>query len=180
MTIDYNIREYNALSKFFHWSIAIMIILNYIGGLTQKIFDYQFINIHKQVGLTILVLVILRILWNIISNYPKNAEELSLFTKIFSKIGHLFLYILMILIPFFGIILVQSKGNNLIFWGLLPIPQLIEVKPYEIRHVIKECHEYFAHVIIILASLHSLFALKHHYINQDGILRRMLPKNLYK
>jgi cytochrome b561 len=179
MTVDYNIKEYNSLSKFFHWFIAIMIIMNYVGGLTQKIFNYQFINIHKQLGITILILVILRICWNIISNYPASARELNLFTKIISKFGHLFLYILMILVPFIGIVLVQSKGHDLMIWGIIPIPRLIEIQSYKIRHSIKELHEYCAHTIIILALLHSLFALKHYYVNKDSILQRMLPKNKY-
>ena len=178
MTIDYNIKGYNSLSKFFHWSIAIMILLNYIGGLTQKIFDYHFINIHKQLGIIILIFVILRIIWNIISSYPAAAKELSLFTQIFSKLGHLLLYILMVLIPFLGILLVQSKGINISLFGIIKIPQVISIKTSEIRHGIKELHEYFAHAIILLAFLHTLFALKHYYINRDSILYRMFPRNI--
>jgi cytochrome b561 len=143
-------------------------------------FDYQFINLHKQFGLTILVLVLLRIVWNLLSNYPSSASELGLLAKSISRLGHLFLYILMLFIPIFGIILVQSKGYTLTLWGLITIPNLIDIKPHDISHKIKEIHEYLAHSIIILAFIHALFALKHHYINGDSVLRRMLPKNKYR
>ena len=97
MANAYNLEEYNKISKFFHWLIALLIIFNYIGGLSQKLFHYQFIELHKQFGLSILVLVLLRIIWNTFSSYPSSAIELGLYSKIFSKIGHVLLYILILI-----------------------------------------------------------------------------------
>lgn len=169
--------DYNSIAKFLHWVIAILIICNYIGGLTLDTTQFKFITLHKQFGMTILLLVGLRIIWRILSRYPKMISELSGFDRLVAKSGHYVLYLLMLAIPTLGVVLVQSKGYPLAYLGIIPIPQFIIPQPHAISHQIKEFHEYLAHLIIIFAVLHALFAIKHHFLNKDSVLLRMLPKH---
>lgn len=165
--------NYGSVSKFFHWTIALLIILNYILGLTLD--DTSWYDFHKQTGLTILVLVILRLIWRLISHYPKELAELPQWERHCAVAAQVLLYVLLLGIPLGGILLVQSAGYSLHLWGIIPIPTLISEKPHAVSHFIKECHEWGAHAIITLASLHALIALKHHFINKNRVLLRMLP-----
>lgn len=165
--------NYGHIAKFFHWSIAILIILNYILGLTLD--SNSLYNVHKQTGLTILVLVILRILWHIVSKYPKQLSSLSPLEKAASVSMHMLLYILMASIPIGGILMTQSFGYPVTLWGIYKLPMFISPQPKEIVTFIANCHKWGAHAIIILASLHALAALKHYFINKDHVLQRMLP-----
>ena len=170
------VNEYNSVAKFLHWAIALLIVLNYIGGLTLGATGYRFMNLHKQFGMLILLLVVLRFLWRIFSKCPDMAEELSPFEKFVAKTGHCVLYLLMLSIPALGITLVESHGYELKFLGVIDIPKFIQLQPKEISHEIKEFHEYLAHMVIIFAGLHALFALKHHFLNKDSVLLRMIPR----
>jgi cytochrome b561 len=165
--------KYNSVAKFFHWSVALLIVLNYILGLTLDRTSWY--TIHEQIGLTILVLVILRIVWRLISAYPHQLTSLSLWERYSSIAMHMLLYILLLSIPICGVLLVQAHGYDLSLWGFISIPKLISIKQDGIGHLLGECHELAAHTIIVLATLHALMALKHHFINKDRVLLRMLP-----
>lgn len=169
--------SYNSIAKFLHWSIGILIILNYISGLTLDVTEHKFIDWHKQFGLLILILVVLRILWRIFSKYPGMDTEISPFERLSARVGHYFLYVLMLAIPILGIVLVQAHGYSLKFLGIINIPTVISLQTHKVAHLIKEYHEYLAHAIIIFVVLHVLFALKHHFINKNSVLLRMIPRH---
>ena len=106
-------------------------------------------------------------MWRIFTKYPNMAAELSTFEQLIAKCGHYALYILTLGIPTLGIVLVQSKGYQLSFWGTAKIPQFITQQPHSTSHIIKQFHEYLAHLLIICAISHGLFALWHHFINKN-------------
>ncbi len=173
---NFMIDSYGSIAKFLHWMIALLIVTNYILGITLDDTGFRFITIHKQLGLTILFLVVLRILWRVCSRYPNMAGELSLFEKFAAKSGHMVLYVLMLAIPVFGILMVEAKGYPLQFCGLFNIPVLVSPQTHSVSHQLKLVHEYLAHTIIIFAAFHALFALYHHFISKDSVLLRMLPR----
>ena len=170
--------EYNSVAKALHWSIALLIIFNYVLGLLLD--ETNMYTLHKQTGLLILLLVILRILWRTCCKYPAMSSELSATEQKIAKLGHILLYCLMLLIPIFGILLVQSHGYPLSVFGLFDLPTFIHTLPKAQSHQIKEFHGWLAQAIIILAALHMLAALKHQFIDKKGILLRMAPKHCKK
>ena len=165
--------HYGSIAKFLHWVIALLIMINYVLGLLLD--KTSLYNVHKQIGLTILVLVILRILWRILSSYPAMLGEIPKYEKIAAKTTYILLYILMVSIPIGGILLVESHGYPLTLWSLITLPTIISSQPNNVSHIILLCHEYAAHTIIALATLHMLAAIKHYCINKDRVLLRMLP-----
>mgnify|MGYP000440977713 CR=1 FL=1 len=165
--------NYKTVAKFFHWSMALLIIVNYILGLTLDSTSWYLV--HKQIGITILFLCILRICWRIFTPYPPLVKELSILEKFVAKCGHLFLYLLLVIIPLSGILMVQHHGYSISFWGLFNLP-VIHFRSVIIMDNIGILHLYLAHLIIIIAALHALFALKHHFVNKDRTLLRMLSK----
>jgi cytochrome b561 len=168
-----HVDKYNSVAKFLHWSIAALIIANYILGLTLD--DNSLYTLHKQTGLTILLLVVLRIIWRLSSKYPAKLAEVSNLEQLAAVGGQIMLYVLMILIPVSGVLMTQAHGYPLSFWGIIPIPKIIGEYPRATTHLIKEFHEWMAHAIIILAGGHAVIALIHHYFAKDRLLRRMLP-----
>lgn len=169
--------NYGAIAKFFHWSIAILVICNVIGGLTLD--WHHLYNIHKQSGLAILSLAVLRLLWRMVSKYPQKIKT-SAIEVATAKIVQILLYILIFAIPISGILMVQAKGYQLNYFGLFQLPTFVQPQIKAVSHEFKEVHEYLAYGIIALVILHTLGAFKNHYINQNSVLRRMLPKFMIK
>ena len=173
-----HVTNYNPVAKFLHWSIALLIIINYILGLTLD--GTSLYNLHKQIGLTILLLVILRVIWRFTSQYPSKLDDVSNTEQFAAVAGQVLLYILMIFIPIGGILLTESHGYPLSYLGVVPVPVLIGKSSLDTIHLIKECHLWFAHAIIILAFGHAAIAFFHHYCLKDRLLRRMIPNKCNK
>ncbi len=164
--------SYNRIAKILHWAIAGLIFSEYFIGLTLNITKWKWL--HIQLGIIILFLVILRIIWRVTSKYPKLDKGLSNFNRIVAKLMHELLYLLMILIPVTGVVLIVTKGTNLSILGI-NLPPLMAPLDHASRHQIKEFHYFLANGIIILAIIHFIAALYHHYIYKDNVLKRMLP-----
>ena len=169
--------NYNAVAKFFHWAIALLIICNFIGGLTLDL--HHLYAIHIQSGLLILTLATLRLIWRIISQYPAKIDT-GFIEKSAAQLVQFLLYVLIFAIPISGILMVQAKGHTLEYFGVLQIPTFVQPQIKLVAHQFKEVHEYLAYGIITLVILHVLGALKNHYINRNQVLRRMLPKFMTK
>ena len=174
---SYNNNSYGAVAKFFHWSIALLIIGNFIGGLTLDL--HHLYLLHIQSGLAILSLAVLRLIWRMISYYPEKIK-MTYTEVLLAKIVQVLMYILIFAIPISGILMVQAKGHPLEYFGLFKMPTFVQPQIKEISHQFKEVHEYLAYGIIVLVILHIIGALKHHYINRNNVLRRMLPKFMTK
>jgi cytochrome b561 len=169
--------EYGKVAKFLHWIIGGLIILQYLGGISLDFTGYYWL--HIQSGCLILVLVICRILWRITQPYPKADASLSRSNQIAAASGHGILYLLIFAIPALGLFLVLTKGNELTLLGI-HIPALFTPWVRPERHIIKEWHEWLAHLMIICVAGHVLAALAHQFIHRRPILSRMLPKCLAK
>ena len=91
-----------------------------------------------------------------------------------AKLAHLALYGLLIAQVVLGFAVSWAREGTFTFFGLFPMPRLIEIDP-SLRHTINDVHQAVAWAIIILAGLHALAALVHHYVLNDEVLARMLP-----
>jgi cytochrome b561 len=85
------------------------------------------------------------------------------------------LYCLLILIPLSGWLLSSAKGVQTVWFGILPLPDLVE-KDKELGHLLHEVHETLNFVMLFLLAGHMGAAFKHHWIDRDDILKRMLPR----
>lgn len=172
--------SYGHVAKTLHWLIAFLIISNFIIGETREYFSQQIssllINIHIQFGLSIIILVIIRIIWRLTHSYPSYLTTIHRHERNLATIVHWLLYILMLTIPITGAILVQAHGYGLKLWGIFQLPKFMPAQSQAIGHIIKETHSWLALIIIYLVGLHFLGAIKHHFIDKDDTLRRMLPK----
>jgi cytochrome b561 len=172
-----------------HWLIAIalvgMIAFGYYLS-TLPITDpnlFALVQLHKSIGLTILVLSVLRVIWRLVNPVPPLPDTLSKPAKILARITHILLYVLIIAIPFNGWAMVSASplGIPTIWFGLFEWPHIAPLAhlPYDQKEAKEEAihsvHAWLAYGAGVLLLFHAAAALFHHHLLKDDTLRRMLP-----
>lgn len=171
-------QSYGSVAILFHWTMAILIILLiilglYMTGLPVSLRKLKLYGWHKEWGILVLGLVILRVLWRSMNVVPL-LSGLPAWEALAARCTHWSFYLLMGVLPISGWIMSSAAGLPVSFFGLFVLPDW--VKPDEgLRLYFKQIHVYLAYIMIAFICLHVLAALKHHFINRDDILRRILP-----
>jgi len=171
--------NYGSVAKFFHWLMALAVIFMlalglYMSGLSFSPDKLRLYGLHKSIGALILIFVTLRLIWRFTNPAPVLPEGLSAFEKFAASAVHYMLYSIMFLMPLTGWLMSSATGFPVSVFGFFTLPDLI--KPDKaLQHFFATAHNYIAYAAIGLISLHILAALKHHFIDKDNILRRMLP-----
>ena len=129
-----------------------------------------YFNLHKSIGLTILMLIVLRMYWRFTHRPPAFLNSMKLWEKRLAKATHLSLYLLMFLIPLSGIIMSAGSKYGIKWFGIKVIPGF---EDKAIRELFFEFHEIFGLLLLLLLIFHILGAIKHSIIDKDGTLRRM-------
>jgi len=159
-----------------HWLMAIIIIGLLILGLYMvrlpiSLEKLKLYGWHKEYGLLVLGLVIVRLSWRIINTTPVLA--LAWWEIIAARAVHWLFYIFMFAMPITGWLITSAAGLPASFFGLFVLPNLIAPNNQELLFF-QSVHEYLGYGLIITIILHASAALKHHFINKDDILKRML------
>jgi len=181
--------RYGSVAMIFHWLIALLVIGNicvglYMGDLPRSDpMKFTIFQIHKSIGLTVLVLSILRVLWRLINPIPPLPAGMNPAMKFGARISHFVLYFLIVAIPLTGYIMVSASplGNGtsyffLFDWPNLPIwTGMTREQLHPIHETWEAAHVYLAWSAIVLIPIHVLAALYHGIIRRDGVLSRMIP-----
>jgi cytochrome b561 len=171
--------SYTAIAKLFHWGMALvfagLIALGFVmTDMPLSPEKLQYYSWHKWAGVSVFALVWLRLVWRVLNPPPAYPSSMPLLLQRFAHLGHAALYGLMIVIPVSGWLLSSAKGVPTVWFGVLPLPDLLE-KDKELGHLLHEVHEALNFVLLFLLAGHAGAALKHHWIDKDDILKRMLP-----
>ena len=176
--------RYTKVAIALHWAIALLIIGNIAGGLYMVGLDFgdpvkfQIYQLHKSSGLTILVLSIVRIGWRLTHKIPPLPAAMPPWQKQGARLSHAAFYALMLLTPLLGWAYASVAMFNVpTFWfGLFEWPHLPLGPPNAARaERLAGLHEAAAFAIVGLLVLHIAAALKHHFVDKDGVAARMLP-----
>jgi cytochrome b561 len=170
---------WGAVAKFLHWTIAILVVMMLIGGVSMddipngpdKMWVYA---MHKSTGLTILALMLLRLLWRAFDPRPADPPGAGRPAMFAARTLHAGFYVLLILMPLSGWLYNSASNFPLKWFGLFSVPALSGADK-DIKHFAHEVHETLYVVIAIAIALHAAAAIKHHFIDRDNVLRRMLP-----
>ena len=177
---------YDPVARALHWLIALAIIgMLPLGWIMESLPNgadkFALFQLHKSIGITILLLALLRLIWRWRHPPPPLPEHMPGWEKTAAHAGHVLLYMLMIGMPLVGWVIVSASPLNLptILYGVIPWPHLpilpdLDNKK-EIGHMAAKVHAYLAWVIVVVAVLHIAAAWKHHLINRDDVLTRMAP-----
>jgi cytochrome b561 len=129
---------------------------------------------HFMLGLSVFVLIWLRLAVRLSQTVPRITPELAAWQKIPAIIVHLALYGLMIGMPLAGWLILSAEGDSIPFYGLHLPPLIAENK--ELAEFVEEIHATVGTVGYFLIGLHAAAALFHHYFQRDNTLVRMLPR----
>ena len=129
-----------------------------------------YFNLHKSVGLRLLMLIVLRMYWRFTHRPPAFLNSMKLWEKHLAKATHHSLYLLMFLIPLSGIIMSAGSKYGIKWFGIKVIPGFDDKA---IRELFYEFHEIFGLLLLLILILHILGAVKHSIVDKDGTLRRM-------
>jgi superoxide oxidase len=172
--------RYGSLSIGIHWLMLLLFIAVY-GCIELRSFFPKGSDIreglktwHFMLGMLVFVLVWLRLAARLSGPAPGIKPEPPGWQELSAKLMHLALYVLMIVMPLSGWLLLSASGKPIPFFGL-ELPALIG-KSKELASQIKEIHEFLGTAGYYLIGLHALAALYHHYIKHDNTLTRMLPE----
>jgi cytochrome b561 len=193
MQLTNSAEDYGTVSRGFHWTTALLVLSTIPMGLiaasigaqnhshllaTQR---EQLLFWHKSFGVTILLLVVLRTIWSMYSQRPPLPAQLPKGERQAAKTVHFLLYGLLFAMPVTGIMLSQSVGFPVSFFGLFTLPTIFPA-PHNvpIPHRLGAVWGILLHERILAYSLFGLLALhlfglaKHHLVDKDpSILRRM-------
>jgi cytochrome b561 len=171
--------RYGALAQLFHWAIAALIVTQFV--LARMALDLPLgarklglLAEHKSVGMTILMLAILRLLWRLKTAPPALPEEMSRIEQIAARWTHRAFYVLLFAMPLTGWTMSSAKNYSVSWFGLFTWPNLIG-KNEAAFEWLQTTHDTLSYVLFSIAVLHILAALKHHFWNRDDVLVRMLP-----
>jgi cytochrome b561 len=175
--------RYSTVAIVLHWLLALSIfgmfaIGIYMSDLPFSPLRLKLYNYHKWAGITFLILSVLRLLWRLVNPPPALPKAIEHAmpewqTKVYHA-THYALYALFFAVPLIGWAYSSAAGFPIVLFGVLPLPDFMSVDK-EFAKQIKELHELSAFALVGLALLHIGAALKHHFIDKDGLLSRMLP-----
>ncbi|WP_394694120.1 cytochrome b [Hyphobacterium sp.] len=183
-------QRYSTVAITLHWLIAVLIIVMIFAGwrtddMRQALLagdmsvDPQTVamlfNWHKTIGLLILTLSIVRLVWRLTHKQPSLPEGMNGFERFAATATHWAFYVLIIGMPLFGWIAASASSFPSYFLNMesLPIPQLVG-DDEALYGVVAQIHSKSAWAILGLLALHIAAALKHHFIDRDDVLTRMV------
>jgi cytochrome b561 len=169
---------YRTSSILLHWLMAIALVANFALGVSVHEMDLSPMKLkmlawHKWAGMTLLALVTLRLINRLVFP-PPPPEPAPRWQQHAASLAHAALYVLMFAIPVSGWLVTSAAGIPVIYLNLWELPQLLP-KNLEWADQLKEVHEALNQALLALVIVHVLAAIKHHVVDRDSTLIRMLP-----
>lgn len=161
-----------------HWIIASLLIALFFLGDYMVALDYydpwyQSAPFwHKSFGLLVVVLMLARVAARIYWTRPKRIEP-SKFEMVVTRLVHAFFYVAVLAICLSGYLISTADGRPVSFFGLIDVVSLGEFVPNQ-EDVAGLWHKRIVDAVLIVAIIHAIAALKHHFVNRDSVLKRML------
>lgn len=172
--------RYSSAAIALHWIVAVLILFNlafglYTVGLPLSPQKLKLFSWHKWVGVTIFALVSVRLLWRLFHQPPALPATMKPWEVIAAHASHVLLYVLFFAAPLTGWLFSSAAGFQTVYLGIVPIPDLLS-KNKEVAEVLKVAHHWINYALAAVIVVHAAAALKHHYIDRDDVLVRMLPR----
>ena len=176
-------RRYTATAMLLHWLSALLVagllaLGWYMADLPLTPQRLKLYNWHKWAGVSVLALTLLRLLWRWTPRPPALPAELVARTPAWQQrlaaLTHVALYGLLLVVPLIGWAYSSAAGFSVVWFGVLPLPDLLP-KDKALAELVKPWHAVAAFSLGALVVLHLAAALKHQFVDKDGLMRRMWP-----
>lgn len=171
-------RSWGSLSKAFHWLIVLLIINQWLiaerADELKGLAKLQALAWHKSFGMTVLMLAVLRLAWRLMNSTPELTTATKPWERVLANISHLLLYALIFAMPLTGWMMSSAKNYPVSWFRLFQFPDLV-APAEQTFHQMHDLHHLLFNVLVGVALLHVAGALKHHFIDRNDVLKRMLP-----
>jgi cytochrome b561 len=172
------IARYGASAIALHWLTALLLVAGFTVGFSmvglpfsrQKLQWYAW---HKWIGITVWLLTCGRLMWRWRNPAPP-MEIMPAWQQRTAVATHALMYVLLIVIPLSGWLYSSATGVQVVYLNLLPLPDLV-AKDKSMADMLRGLHVTLNFTLLTLVCIHALAALKHHFVDRDAVLTRMLP-----
>lgn len=174
--------RYGIISMCLHWGFALAIYAMFGLGLWMVTLSYydgwyhQAPELHKSIGILLMMGLVVRVIWRHFSPPPPAPQSHGKFTRLSAKGAHIALYALLIAILVSGYLISTADGKPVSVFGLFDVPATLTDAGSQ-ADIAGIVHLWLAWSIVIFSVLHGLAALKHHFIDKDDTLKRMLGRS---
>jgi len=173
-------RQFNALSRLLHWTMAAMILTMLCIGVTMvaSFADYHvLVSIHRPLGIAILILVVVRFVNRRLSTLPPFPATMSPMERRVATMSEYVLYGLMFVLPLVGWGMLSAARYPIVLYGSLHLPFIL---PHDVTLYawLRKAHTVLAYLFFLAFLAHFGAILFHTLIVRDGILKRMAPWNI--
>ncbi|MBR1119904.1 cytochrome b [Bradyrhizobium lablabi] len=173
--------RFTLLQRLLHWLMAVCIIaMFFIGvGMVSTVTPkyLPLISIHKTLGVTLLVLVLIRLALRLYYGAPPLPVDLPATIKLGAYLSHVALYGLMIVMPLLGVSMLWAAAYPVVLAGGIQIPPLLPQSD-GVHTLLWNAHFYLAFAFFALVLLHVAAALFHALIRRDGVFETISPVSL--
>lgn len=179
--IEAPVARYHPLAIALHWLLAVALIANLALGLYMADLPFspqrlQYYSWHKWAGVTVLALSFVRLFWRLTHRPPALPLAIQRAMPAWQRMAHHAthgaLYVLFFAVPLLGWAYSSAEGFPVVWLGLVPLPDFVPVSE-GLADVLKPLHRFSAYAMAALVLLHVAGALKHQWVDRDGLLRRM-------
>lgn len=174
--------QYGHLSVLLHWLMAFAVYGMFALGLWMVTLGYYDVwyhrapELHKSIGIVIFLFLLVRVIWRFVSPPPPPLSSYSRLTRASAVAVHVLLYLLLFAILLSGYLISTAEGKPVSVFGLVEIPAIFSGAG-EQADTAGDIHLWLAWSVVLLSVLHAFAALKHHFIDKDVTLKRMLGKS---
>ena len=177
--------SYGGVAIGLHWLLAVALIGSFSVGVYMSDLPFspqrlKLFNWHKWAGITILALSLLRLVWRLTHRPPPLAatvlDAMPAWQRRAHHATHALMYGLFLAVPLAGWAYSSAAGFPIVWFGVLPLPDWMPLDKALAKDVLKPLHQLFAFALAALVALHVAAALKHQFIDRDGLFWRMWPR----
>lgn len=171
--------RYSAPTIALHWLVFMLVCCvwalgQYMSELPFSPQKLRYISYHKWVGVTVFALVLMRLAWRIYRPPPPLPVSLSPLERRAAAVVYTLFYVLLVAIPITGWLYSSAAGVPTVWFGLLQLPDVLQ-RDKAVADALRQVHSSLNWALLILVGGHVLFALKHHFVDRNDVLSRMLP-----
>ncbi len=172
--------NWGTIARSFHWLIAVLVFGQLVIGKVadEMALSPQKLDLfvwHKSIGVSILLLALLRLLWCVGNAPPAPPPGIPRWETLFARIGHTLLYVLLFAVPISGWWISDSSRIPFKAFWIMPVPDWLPTDR-AIQELAEDVHGMLIIALLTVLAIHIAAALRHHFVLRNDTLRRMLPR----
>jgi cytochrome b561 len=162
-----------------HWLSVLAIVVSVAAALLRELTEDKglrvvLMDVHRQVGLLMLVALVLRLMVRFRVGMADHAGTNSTLERRAAQLAHLSLYVMLLVMPLLGLAVSNAHAVQIKLFGLIPLPRLVG-EDSDLADQLSDWHVWVAWALLALVLVHMAAACWHHWVKRDGVLAAMLP-----